>query len=162
MARESHQLAWVGRGVTVPQAPVQRARKGSDALSKHTTSARHAPNRTLPLAGSASVAGASVIAHTASRRPRRTRGIPLAGMEARPESGNGKKECATPYSTFSFFVTLLGPSGPSLAGGLVESGSNSGSLVCRAARRQLRGPKAAARRQSCLRAWRRQQSGAVR
>ena len=116
MARESHQLAWVGRGVTVPQAPVQRARKGgSNALSKHTTSARHAPNRTLPLAGSASVAGASVIAHTASRRPRRTRGIPLAGREARPESGNAfrKKEflkrCEnnqSPYFFIFFFFHL--------------------------------------------------------
>ena len=73
-----------------------------------------------------------------------------------------RKLISRPTSSFSFFSTLLGPSGPSLAGGLVESGSNSGSLVCSAARRQLRGPKAAARRQSCLRAWRRQQSGAVR
>ena len=95
------------------------------------------------------------------------------GREARPKAGTpfrtkknfgsvakiNFKLISLPTTSF-FFSPYL--SGPSLPGGLVESGSNSGSLVCRAARRQLRGPKAAARRQSCLRAWRRQQSGAVR
>ena len=96
-------------GVTVSSARVGWARGDSASgscparsegirraqVSKHNTSARHAPNRTLPLVGSASVAVASVIAHTASRRPRRTRGILGAG-EVRPvpkrPAGTGKNK----------------------------------------------------------------------
>ena len=97
------------------------------------------------------------------------------GNEARPQSGpreqekrKGQEKCFAPEALrldilpvlkcFFFCLTLLGTMAP-LAGGLVESGSNSGSPVQRAG---SCGPKAAARHQSCLRARRRQQSGTVR
>ena len=101
------------------------------------------------------------------------------GREARPKAGTrgpfrtkknfgsvakiNFKLISLPTTSFFFVFTLLEwPLVVFRADWWNPAPTPGDQLVCRAARRQLRGPKAAARRQSCLRAWRRQQSGAVR